>query len=127
VSQFASRENALWGLLHDAAEAYIGDIPSPIKTELRYYNQPMSAIENAILHLVAEKIGLEMPIPSEIKTIDLKMLATEGMQIMPNSSVSWDTVEEPFPLPLNDNGNTPEFWEQIFLDRFKELSPKEAQ
>src|ERR1700693_5499467 len=31
VSQHCRPEDALWGLLHDASEAYLSDVPAPLK------------------------------------------------------------------------------------------------
>jgi 5'-deoxynucleotidase YfbR-like HD superfamily hydrolase len=49
----------LYGLLHDAAEAYVSDVPRPIKRELEHF----AAIEADVLDTVWT--GLEIPAPSE--------------------------------------------------------------
>ena len=38
VSELVPYERAFWGLLHDAAEAYLGDVSSPLKALLRLYS-----------------------------------------------------------------------------------------
>lgn len=79
VSKELPKEYALWGLLHDAAEAYIGDISQPLKRAL---GEKIHTIENRILKCVAEKYNLIWPIPIEIKTADTVMLATEARDLM---------------------------------------------
>lgn len=71
VSEVVEEKFALWGLLHDSAEAYIGDIITPIKTKKQ------RAIEIELLKCVAAKFGMSLPIPSEVKEADRRMLVTE--------------------------------------------------
>lgn len=71
VSKFVSKKNALWGLLHDAAETYLGDIITPVKT------LKQKSLEIEFLKYVADKFNLSLPIPDEVKKVDVKMLATE--------------------------------------------------
>lgn len=66
-----------WGLLHDAAEAYIGDIPKPLKLLLREVNH----IEDMLLKAIAERFGLG-PVPEDLHTVDLRLLATEKRDLM---------------------------------------------
>lgn len=90
VARILPQELKLWGLLHDAAEAYIGDMPRPIKKELGFYNN----VETSILLSIAGKFNLEWPMPDEIKKADDKMLATEERHIM-NSVGHWNLREKP--------------------------------
>ena len=53
IAQFASSENALWGLLHDASEAYIVDIPKPVKGFLLNYEE----LESTVMNAICTKIG----------------------------------------------------------------------
>ena len=53
VSQYCVN-NPLWGLMHDAAEAYLPDVATPVKKNLVGFD----AIENAVLRTVAIRYGL---------------------------------------------------------------------
>lgn len=73
-------------LLHDASEAYLLDIPSPIKKKLSNYKE----IEHNLMLLIAEKFGFQYPLHDEVKKIDEIMLQIE-----------WDCLmlkKQPFPL-----------------------------
>ena len=109
-----------WGLMHDVAEAYIGDISRPLKTLLR----DIQWIEYGIEYIIAEKFGLNLPIPDEIKTVDNILLATERLYFMGEIPSFWgidyDCVE---PLPDKIVAWTPQAAEQEFLRRFHELFP----
>lgn len=64
---------ALEALLHDASEAYLLDIPKPLKNLLPDYQK----IEKKIELLIAEKFKLKYPWPSAVKYIDMNMLEME--------------------------------------------------
>jgi len=85
VSRAVPEKDAAWGLLHDAAEAYLGDWPRPWKSRL-YVDTPMTGghalfpleqIETEILEEVAQRFGLPWPIPSSVWEADDRMMATE--------------------------------------------------
>ena len=61
-----NREYKLAALLHDAAEAYISDIPTPIKRELQQYCD----IEDNLIKLIAKKFKIEYPFHHSIKSAD---------------------------------------------------------
>jgi len=66
VSMHSSKEHALWGLLHDADETYLTDVPKPIKPGLVGFK----AIQESILKAVAERFDLCWPMPAEVKAVD---------------------------------------------------------
>jgi uncharacterized protein len=63
----------LEGLLHDASEAYLADLPKPVKMGLPDYN----LLETQVETIIAEKFCLACPTPSEVKSADLAMLKRE--------------------------------------------------
>jgi hypothetical protein len=78
-----------WCLMHDAAEAYTGDIVRPIKGHLGMIKPstgpsdqvglvPFKVFEEKLLKLIAERFGLPWPIPDAVKEIDNRMLVTEA-------------------------------------------------
>lgn len=72
-------EEQFFGLLHDAAEAYIGDMVWPLKQapEVRGYKDVEKRVEAAI----AERFGLAPEMPAIVKHFDIVMLATEKRDI----------------------------------------------
>lgn len=73
-------------LMHDAGEAYLVDMPRPIKKMLAEYR----ALEAGIDKVIAEKWCLNLsPMPSIVKEIDNRMLATEASQFFPDHPVKW--------------------------------------
>lgn len=84
VSRLVPPEYALWGLLHDAGEAYFGDVMSPLKP---YLNQRF--IERGLTEAVAEAFGLCLPMPAMIHTVDQAMLMAERSQVMRPACVPW--------------------------------------
>lgn len=92
VSKIVSPENALWGLLHDAAETYLSDVPSPVKPALITFK----TIESMILEKIAEAFQLQWPMPDEIKHADDIALATEKHYLMKPEPRQW----KPLPPPL---------------------------
>jgi uncharacterized protein len=116
VSKVVSNENAAWGLLHDAAEAYLSDIPQPVKRELTLFNE----FEDRLLEVIAERFGLPKKMPPEVKQVDMVMLATEKVALMGKEPKPWAGLPDPLdPSMIHAWG--PKEAKQEFLKRFHEL------
>lgn len=111
VSNSVPLEDALWGLLHDAAEAYVGDLNKPTKElpELAGYRQIITRIE----HAVCRRWGLPLAMPESVRRKDAE----------------WGEVERRC-LVLREGGGwqpqycwTPLVARQRFFQRFYELVP----
>lgn len=94
VSRLVPPHLAVHGLLHDAAEAFIGDMPKPLKEMLPDYKRVEAQVE-AVLFAQFGFISL----PPEVKQIDRVMLATEQRQIM-NNRDRWVVTDEPAEIVL---------------------------
>lgn len=86
----------LAALLHDASEAYLLDIPRPIKQRLSNYKE----IEDGLMKLIAKKFGFTYPLQEEIKKADETMLQLEWDYLMLkkgtwqfNIHSEWETKE----------------------------------
>lgn len=87
-------ELALWGLLHDAAEAYLCDMPAPVKRQMPEFKK----IENRLLEVIVVKFGLSWPEPPEVKEADMALLATEARDCLPSVWPDWDVYWKPLAL-----------------------------
>jgi uncharacterized protein len=119
VSRIVPTEHALWGLLHDAAEAYLGDLPRPVKRlpELYCYR----SAEEEIMRVICRRFGLSPEMPAAVKIADEVLLATEARDITSNRQDirTWRLPEEPLPDTV-----VPWHWreaEERFLNTFHSL------
>lgn len=119
VSKMCSKENQLYGLLHDATEAYIQDLNRPVKrmTQLAGYRE----VEHNLHKVICNKFGLPETEPIEVKTVDTKMLATEALQFMAPLHKDWSKQGlEAFDIVIE--AATPKVAKHLFLARFYELT-----
>ncbi len=82
VSEICDPADALYGLLHDAAEAYCKDLPRPLKRqpEIRAgYKQ----IENRVMRAVCARFGLGPVQPASVTKADQILVVTEKRDVMP--------------------------------------------
>lgn len=114
VSQLCSPEEALAGLLHDAAETYLGDIASPIKQYLFDYHK----WENNILEKIFNKYDLTYPPSYEVKQADAIALKSEAFHLMETRGRGWDI---PGDVLFTPKCWTPEQAEENFLAEFTYL------
>lgn len=66
-------EVALWGLLHDASEAYLVDVPRPVKGHLVGYKDA----EEKVMAAVCERFGLAPTMPAVVHDADNRIIADE--------------------------------------------------
>lgn len=90
MSVSENSDNKLWGLLHDAAEAYIGDMPKPFKEFMTNFDET----ESRILAVISDKFGLERQIPEDVHVADKRMLLTEATILLPGCSWVHDYPEK---------------------------------
>jgi hypothetical protein len=115
VSQIVPAELALCGLLHDATEAYLVDIPRPIKPYLTGYKE----IEDRLWLAIAAAFGLPEEMPAEIKAADNAVLLAESEQIMKPHPAPWCVPGEPADVTIQLL--SPADARKAFIDRFWEL------
>jgi len=94
VSRHLRGRNRIYGLLHDAAEAYIGDMVRPLKHSGQ--TGDFADVENRILLAVFEFSRIELPLPEAVKCCDNIMLSTEARDLMGNPPEPWPNLPEPF-------------------------------
>lgn len=90
---------AKWGLLHDLAEAYLPDIPRPIK---RMNVGILAECERLIMLAAVQAFGLYPATePTLIKAVDSALLATEAKQLMGRPPTDWCLPEPPIDLDIH--------------------------
>lgn len=123
VSQIVPREDALWGLMHDAAEAYVIDLIRPIKHSAgaAWYRE----VEARVMAAVCERFGLPKEQPPSVDEADLVMLATERRDLMAPPPRPWR--RDGTPLAERIHPWTPQRAEMEFLSRAAELGLRQVR
>lgn len=110
----------LIGLLHDGAEAYISDIPRPVKTLV----PEIKELEITIQMQIAHRFELSFPYSSQIEILDSMLMLREA-QLLFDGGVSWN-IDGLDPIDININTFwTPKRAKREFLFRY-ELSSNET-
>lgn len=78
TSMLVDYKYKLDALFHDASEAYLGDVASPLKRMLPEYK----VIEQRVEKAIAEQFCLNYPLPAEVKHADGRMLMTEKRDLI---------------------------------------------
>lgn len=119
------KEVQLAALLHDASEAYLQDIASPIKQFLPDYAE----LEDRVASVIFKKYGLQYPFNELIKYADLSMLSTEAYYLLPSKGAAWEmwkTIKRPKLEPdRRPQHLEPEVAKNVFMLKFIELTKKD--
>jgi len=126
---------ALPGLLHDAAEAYIGDWRKPLKHPgpdapewIRAAADGFRLVEQSVLRAIFLRFGLEYPVHSMIlvKAVDARMLATEARDLLGvDAAAEWGFPAHPYD-ELHLRPWPAETAEDEFRHAFAQLTAKAA-
>lgn len=116
TSFIVPEEYALEALLHDAAEAYIGDVATPLKRQLFDYAEIEQKVERAI----ADRFNLTLPMSAYVHRADQIMLATEKRDLMPDGD-DWFAGTDILPLTTKIEPLPPTMAKRMFLDRYHHL------
>ncbi len=121
VSKIVNPKQALAALLHDAAESYVGDLVSPLKKNLP---EEFKKIEEKIEGVIFEhfKLNIGNIDHAEIKSADKIALVTEMRDVMGEPPEKWEEDGVFEPLSEKIISLMPEEAEQLFLERYKELT-----
>lgn len=118
VSELVPEEDALWGLMHDATEAFVPDIPRPFKHLITGFHE----FEDKLAKKMAEKLGLSWPMPESVKYIDKNIVADEAARLFPEEPdwiKHYDSVIDPT-NPIGALEPRDAYW--AFIDRYEELT-----
>ena len=111
-------EDEMWGLLHDASEAYLCDVARPVKHQLPQYK----AIEHSLMSRIARRYHLTEHMPADVKDVDNRMLVTERRDLLQPSTLRWtEDLEALAPYDFTIVPMPPTQARTLFLDRAQEL------
>ena len=113
VSYLVPKEHALEGLVHDAVEAIVGDMSSPLKKLVPEYKQ----IEHMVEQSIAFSLGVSFPLPPCVKEADTLLLEKEQEYLMAPKASIWKLFTKGAIIPW------PRWYARYrFLKRYRELT-----
>jgi 5'-deoxynucleotidase YfbR-like HD superfamily hydrolase len=108
-------------LMHDATEAYLGDMPHPIKHRSEL-GAAFKAAEDELEHALREHFRIKLDVP-EIKRADRALLATER-RAFSAESWHWPELEGVEPLEIELVAWSPDEAARAFAERYAELDAR---
>lgn len=124
VSRIVPEKDAFAGLMHDCAEAFIGDVSRPLKRMLPEY----LAIEKRIEAVLFSRLGLPPKLPESVKLADRQMLYSEKLALLPPHDNEWAVLAGIGPAPgIVVTPLWPDEAYAAFMERYHELLPAEGK
>jgi hypothetical protein len=119
ASRDGDRVARRWALLHDASEAYLVDLPHPLKHA--EFGALYRAAEDKLMRAVCERFGLPPDPPPVVKDVDRAMLATERRALMA-PGFDWPELSGVESLEVEIDPWQPEDAVYEFLERWEACS-----
>ena len=129
VSRFASKQCAFfsgdkrcitcarWGLIHDAAEAYIGDLNAPTKHQFQL--EAYRKAEAKLSHVIARRFALAPFEPVQVTNVDKAIRNNEVLFVFKKRHPEWELGAG---IPgAKIHGWEPKRAEREFLKRYREV------
>lgn len=121
TSYIVPEKDAFDALMHDTAEAFTNDLPTPLKWALPIFKELEVKIESAM----ANRFGFNYPYPTSVKEADTNMLILEKLYVKEDHSI-WPNYENIKVEHLRDKVEL-ESWQprrakREFLERYEELT-----
>ena len=124
-----SKSVVLYGLMHDASEAFTGDMSGPLKAWLRLRSEAYRQLEHSIEAGIAKAFNLNVSAKEVVKGIDMRIALTERNVLLPPSQHAWqnefDYELKPLEILIH-----PVPWfvaKQEFLDFYNALTKEVTQ
>ena len=114
-------EDVFAALMHDAAEAYLGDMPHPLKHRSAL-GEAFKAAERHLEQALQTRFNIKPDVP-EIKRADRALLATER-RAFSAEDWHWPELEGVEPLELELTAWPPDEAARIFAERYAELDAR---
>lgn len=114
LTDVVESKHKLEALLHDATEAYLSDVPGPIKPQLPGYKHTEQALET----IIRKVFGLDGEVPADVKLADRRMLVTEARQVFTTCLDDWNLRLNVDPYDISLQYWSPEQAEREFLERY---------
>lgn len=118
ASFLVPEEYRLRALMHDAAEAFIGDVTRPLKSLLPDYK----TIERNVEEAIQARFGTGDWNVEPIKRADLQMLRAEQLALMPDNGDRWSCLDGVEVAAVNLRCWSPKNARDAFLRRYDDLS-----
>ena len=117
-----SKSDQLWGLMHDATEAYMIDLPTPIKALFPEYK----VMEKALMKVLQKRFGLadcgDLEMPAIVKEADAIALRTEAGQLIFGGCADWKITQTHQPYNTDIFALSPMLAQRSFMSRWDDLS-----
>lgn len=116
MSLAVAPEHALHALLHDATEAYVGDMVRPLKNHMPAFRDA----EDLVWAAVADRFGIDHEMPAEVHEADSRIVLDERDTLLTTPPAPW-ALDHLAPLGVRIQGWSPQQAENAYHARLVQL------